>query len=92
MDKKWNIVGTGDFNGDGKADILWQYTSGAARDLANERYRSHQQHQPGQRTNVVGHKELLKTSSPSDNESSKTLLKRCVAITGQQASSIERSA
>jgi hypothetical protein len=24
----WKIVGTGDFNGDGKSDILWQDTSG----------------------------------------------------------------
>jgi hypothetical protein len=25
---QWSIVGTGDFNGDGLADILWQDTSG----------------------------------------------------------------
>ena len=24
----WHAVGTGDFNGDGKADILWQNTDG----------------------------------------------------------------
>jgi hypothetical protein len=24
----WSIVGTGDFNGDGKSDIVWQDTSG----------------------------------------------------------------
>jgi hypothetical protein len=26
----WHIVGTGDFNGDGDADILWQNTDGQA--------------------------------------------------------------
>jgi hypothetical protein len=24
----WQIKGSGDFNGDGKSDILWQYTDG----------------------------------------------------------------
>ena len=24
----WNVLGTGDFNGDGSADLLWQYDSG----------------------------------------------------------------
>jgi hypothetical protein len=24
----WHVVGTGDFNGDGKSDILWRHDSG----------------------------------------------------------------
>ena len=28
MPSNWTIVGTGDFNGDGKSDILWRDTSG----------------------------------------------------------------
>ena len=31
-DKSWNIVGIGDFNGDGKSDILWRNTSGTLID------------------------------------------------------------
>ena len=34
----WHIVGAGDFNGDGDADILWQNTNGQPRDLADERH------------------------------------------------------
>ena len=26
-DQNWKVVGTGDFNGDGKSDILWRNTS-----------------------------------------------------------------
>jgi hypothetical protein len=28
----WNIVGIGDFNGDGRSDILWQHDNGTVRD------------------------------------------------------------
>ncbi|MGD0234166.1 MAG: C1 family peptidase [Syntrophorhabdales bacterium] len=28
-DQTWQIMGTGDFNGDGKPDILWRHTTGA---------------------------------------------------------------
>ena len=33
----WKAVGTGDFNGDGHSDILWQNTDRASCDLGNER-------------------------------------------------------
>ena len=33
----WSVVGTGDFNGDGKSDIVWRDTSRQHRDLADER-------------------------------------------------------
>jgi hypothetical protein len=28
-DASWNVLGTGDFNGDGKSDILWQHADGS---------------------------------------------------------------
>ena len=34
----WSVVGTGDFNGDGMGDILWQDSSGNRLDLADERH------------------------------------------------------
>jgi hypothetical protein len=33
VDKKWNIVGTGDFDGDGKTDVLWQHKDSGARSV-----------------------------------------------------------
>ena len=33
----WKVVGTGDFNGDGHSDILWQNTDGPSFDLGDER-------------------------------------------------------
>ena len=35
----WQVKGTGDFNGDGKSDILWQNNDGHGRDLADGRHR-----------------------------------------------------
>ena len=29
VDPNWRIVGSGDFNGDGKADLVWQHTNGS---------------------------------------------------------------
>jgi serralysin len=32
VDNSWLVVGTGDFNGDGRSDILWRHTSGTVTD------------------------------------------------------------
>ena len=37
VDSSWHIVGTGDFNGDGIDDVLWQNTSGAIVDWLGQR-------------------------------------------------------
>ncbi len=34
-DTNWHIAGTGDFNGDGRTDILWRYTAGGANQGQN---------------------------------------------------------
>jgi hypothetical protein len=44
----WQIKGSGDFNGDGKADILWQQDSGFARNLDHGRYQHHRRSRPAQ--------------------------------------------
>ena len=42
-DTNWKIVGIGDFNGDGKPDILWQHqTTGALSVVADERNKPRQ--------------------------------------------------
>jgi hypothetical protein len=28
-DQNWTVAGTGDFNGDGRSDILWRHASGS---------------------------------------------------------------
>ena len=33
----WHVHGSGDFNGDGKADILWQDDNSTGRDVADGR-------------------------------------------------------
>jgi len=33
----WHVVGTGDFNGDGRADVVWQNTSGTVTDWLGRR-------------------------------------------------------
>ena len=37
MDNNWGIQGIGDFNGDGKADIVWRQADTGAVVLADER-------------------------------------------------------
>ena len=44
----WRIMGSGDYNSDGKADILWQNASGDVADLGNERHQRDRSRQPRQ--------------------------------------------
>ena len=33
----WQVIQTGDFNGDGKSDLVWQHTDGSTVAVAHER-------------------------------------------------------
>jgi hypothetical protein len=44
----WHVKGTGDFNNDGRADILLQNDSGEAVDLGDERHQCDRRRQPRQ--------------------------------------------
>ena len=52
-DRPGTIKGTGDFNGDGKADILWQNDRRPGRDLADERHELPRRRVPSARSTRV---------------------------------------
>ncbi len=52
MPASWSAAGTGDFNGDGKSDILWRDTIRQPGDLGDERHHDPQLQRHGRRQSV----------------------------------------
>ena len=52
---RWHVKGTGDFNGDGKSDILWQNDSGTPAIWTDERHQRHRWRRVGRNPGPTWH-------------------------------------